>query len=196
MDIAQIRTQLATAKSAVNKNDLAGSLKRFIYALNALVKLENIPTDVRSLIRDISVEYNSFTAIKEELKVNFTYTAGEEKKLLVTCVKVYEHLTKAVEEEKESYEDALARKKNIDVNLIAAKDFLSRGFVEQADEAVKKALESYKDEHAIFAYIGKLYLDSNFITRAKHYYKKAVEAEPDNQTVAKQYIEVNKMQQK
>ena len=157
--------------------------------------MRNIPTDIRSLIRDISVEYNSFTAIKEELKINFTYTAGEEKKLLVVCMKAYEHLTKSTEEQ-ESYEDALARKKNIDTNLIAAKDFLTRGFVEQADAAVEKALESYKDEHAIFAYIGKLYLDNNFVTRAKHYYKKAVEAEPENQAVAKQYIEVSKMQAK
>lgn len=192
MDIAQIKSQLSSAKAAVNKNDLAGSLKRFIYALHALVKNENIPTDIRSLIRDIATEYNSFTAIKEELKINFTYTVGEEKKLLVVCMKAYEHLTKNAEEQ-ESYEDALIRKKNIDTNLIAAKDFLARGFVEQADAAVEKALESYKDEHAIFAYIGKLYLDSNFTTRAKHFYKKAVEAEPENQAVASKYIEVSKM---
>ena len=38
MDMAQIRTQLSSAKAAVTKNDLAGSLKRFIYALHALIK--------------------------------------------------------------------------------------------------------------------------------------------------------------
>lgn len=196
MDINQIKIQLATAKANVKKGDIPGSLKRFIYALHALVHANAaIPTDLKSLIRDTANEYNSFTKLKDELKISFTYVPGEEKKLLLVCMKAYEHLGKE-EKSTESYEEALKRKKAIDTNLIAAKDFLSRGFVEQADEAVDKALENYKDETAIFAYIGQMYLEKNYITRAKHFYKKAAEAEPDNQAVAKKYIEVNKMQPK
>ncbi len=110
-------------------------------------------------------------------------------------MKAYEHLTKNQKEE-ESYEDALKRKKALDTYLNSAKDFLSRDFLEQADTAVEKALENYKDEHAIFAYIGELYLQKNYITRAKHFYKRATEAEPNNQAVAKKFIEISKMQQK
>ena len=95
MDINQIRTQLATAKANVLKGDIATSLKRFIYALHELTKSSApIPVEIKSLIRDISVEYNSFKQIKDELNINFAYTAGEEKKLLVVCMKAYEYLTK------------------------------------------------------------------------------------------------------
>ncbi len=196
MDINQIKTQLATAKANAKKGDISNSLKRFIYALHALVHTNAaIPTDLKSLIRDTAGEYNSFGKLKEELKISFAYVPGEEKKLLLVCMKAYEHLNKD-DTPKESYEEALKRKKAIDANLIAAKDFLSRGFVEQADEAVDKALENYRDETAIFAFIGQMYLEKNYITRAKHFYKKAAEAEPNNQAVAKKYIEVNKMQPK
>lgn len=196
MDINQIKIQLATAKANAKKGDIAGSLKRFIYALHALVQGGSaIPTDLKSLIRDTAGEYNSFSKLKEELGISFAYTPGEEKKLLITCMKAYEHLTKD-DTPKESYEEALKRKKNIDTHLIAAKDFLSRGFLEQADQEIDKALEYYRDEVTIFAFIGQLYLDKNYTMRAKHFFKKAVEAEPENQAVAKKYIEVSKMQQK
>lgn len=196
MDINQIKIQLATAKANAKKGDITSSLKRFIYALHALVQTGSaIPTDLKSLIRDTAGEYNSFVKLKEELGVTFAYTPGEEKKLLMVCMKAYEHLTKD-DTPKESYEEALKRKKNIDTHLIAAKDFLNRGFLEQADEEIEKALEFYKDEKSLFAYIGQLYLDKNYVTRAKHFYKKAAEAEPENQAVAKKYIEVSKMQPK
>lgn len=196
MDINQVRTQIATAKANVLKGDITNSLKRFIYALHALVQGGvQIPTEIKTLIRDTATEYNSFKQIKDELGISFNYVAGEEKKLLVACMKAYEHLTKE-EKEEESYEDALKRKKNLDAHLIAVKDFLSRNFLEQADEEVEKAMEYYKDEHKIFAYLGELYLQSNYITRAKHFFKQATEAEPNNQDVAKRFIEVNKMQAK
>ena len=192
MDINQIRTQLSSAKVSAKKGDLAGSLKRFIYAMHALVQSNTpVSTELKSLIRDTTMEYQ----VKDALNISFSYTAGEEKKLLVTCMKAYEHLTKNQKEE-ESYEDALKRKKALDTYLNSAKDFLSRDFLEQADTAVEKALENYKDEHAIFAYIGELYLQKNYITRAKHFYKRATEAEPNNQAVAKKFIEISKMQQK
>lgn len=197
MDINQIRTQLATAKANVLKGDITTSLKRFIYALHELTKSNApIPVDLKSMIRDISVEYNSFKQIKDELNINFAYTAGEEKKLLVVCMKAYEHLTKEANKDEESYEDALKRKKALDQHLIAVKDFLSRNFLEEADEEVEKAMKYYRDEHKVFAYLGELYLQSNYVTRAKHFYKKATEMEPNNQDVAKKFIEVNKMQAK
>lgn len=196
MDINQIRTQIAAAKANVLKGDITNSLKRFIYALHALTQSNAaIPTDVKSLIRDTAIEYNSFKQIKDELGISFNYVAGEEKKLLVACMKAYEHLSKEPAEE-ESYEDALKRKKNLDAHLIAVKDFLSRNFLEQADAEVEKAMKFYRDEHKIFAYLGELYLQNNYITRAKSFFKKATEAEPNNQDVAKRFIEVNKMQPK
>ncbi len=196
MDINQIRTQLSSAKVSAKKGDLAGSLKRFIYAMHALVQSNTpVSTELKSLIRDTTMEYNAFTQVKDALNISFSYTAGEEKKLLVTCMKAYEHLTKNQKEE-ESYEDALKRKKALDTYLNSAKDFLSRDFLEQADTAVEKALENYKDEHAIFAYIGELYLQKNYITRANSFLKHAKEAEPNNQAVAKKFIEISKMQQK
>lgn len=196
MDINQIKTQLATAKANVIKGDITGSLKRFIYALHALTQGNaQIPTEIKSLIRDTATQYSSFSQIKDELGITFNYVAGEEKKLLVACMKAYEHLSKDAKED-ESYEDALKRKKSLDAHLIAVKDFLSRNFLEQADEEVEKAMEFYKDENKIFAYLGELYLQSNYITRAKHFFKRATEVEPNNQEVAKRYIEVNKMQPK
>lgn len=196
MDANQIKVQLATAKANVKKGDIAGSLKRFIYALHALSQSNNIPTEIRSLIRDTVVEYNSFTSLKEELNISgFTYVPGEEKKLLVTCMKAYEHLTKD-DTPKETYEEALKRKKNLDTHLIAAKDFLSRGFLEAADQEVEKALEFYRDEHTLFSYLGQLYLEKGYVGRAKSFYKRATEAEPDNQAVMDKYLEVSKMPQR
>lgn len=196
MDANQIKIQLATAKANVKKGDIAGSLKRFIYALHALSQSNNIPTEIRSLIRDTVVEYNSFSSLKEELNISgFNYVPGEEKKLLVTCMKAYEFLTKD-DTPKETYEEALKRKKNLDTHLIAAKDFLSRGFLEAADEEVEKALEFYRDENTVFSYLGQLYLEKGYVGRAKSFYKRATEAEPDNQSVMEKYLEVSKMPQR
>jgi tetratricopeptide (TPR) repeat protein len=184
MDLHKIRDNLGRVKIYYLRGDSLRALGAAVAALKALGKAQ-VPTDVRSLLRE-GVQYLAHDeTVKSYLSAPLIYQPGQESALFVLLARVF----KRMEEDAgiEEHDAALARKRQMDQSLILGQKLLAQGKTSEADASFQQAVGFYRNEHRLFQLIGKLLLDAGQPRRAVSYLKRAVEAEPDNSVARELY---------
>ena len=178
MDSRLAKDALSKAKLYAAKNDFINSLKFMLQGLREINSGGTPPTDIRACIRDALQSYSSEKAVKVAAQSDLAYTPGQEKALYVSIKKAYDSFVSAANSE--TYDEALARKKRLDKQIILGKKYIEEGKIAEADQALQVAITYYKDEKSLFPYIAKLFIDANQPARAVLYLKKALEEQPGN----------------
>lgn len=188
MDIRQLRDSFRKAKLYAERGDMLGSLQIGLQSLRVVLSSSVISTELRSAVRELVGVYATDKLLRKLADYSFAYTPGKEKALYVAMQKAHEGLKLRVITE--TYDEAIARKKELDQHIIRGRNYLKAGKLEDADQCFKEALKCYKDEKSIFAFIGRIFLDEKQIPRASFYLKKAHEVEPNCGDVKKMIQEV------
>ncbi|MBQ7585432.1 MAG: hypothetical protein IJU40_04185 [Desulfovibrionaceae bacterium] len=93
-------------------------------------------------------------------------------------MQVYQALQGKVE--KETYEEAAARKLKIDHALRDGKNYLKRGLVSEADLSFAIAVKNYRDENALFAMIAREFIAVKEYARGLGYLKAGLKVAPQD----------------
>ncbi len=179
MDLRKTREQLGRIRVYYLKGDTLRALASAVMALRDLAQASNLPTDIRSMVR----EGISYLARDEELKRYLArplaYQPGQERALFIQLGTAYKEM--AAHANAESREEAFARKQKMDRAIIVGQKLVAQGKFSEAEESFREAVACYRDEHRLFQTIAKCFIDSDQPRRAIDYLRKAVEIEPDNE---------------
>lgn len=178
MELKEIREHLGRVKVAYLRNDVMRALASAIMGVKGVASLSQPPTDLKSLVREAVQLLARDNTIKQFCKGSLMYTAGQERQLLAVLANTYKALID--EQNREDQEQARARKLKLDQMLNLGTRLLAQGQVSEADHAFTEAANQYRDEHRLFAFIGKALLDADEPRRALPYLKKGLEAAPED----------------
>ena len=173
MNIRAIREQLGRVKPYYLRNETLRALAAMISALKELSAAPQIPSELRGLIRDGMQLLSRDQQIKAAAKGSLQYQPGQERTLLLHLAMAYKTIKEA--EDYESHDDALNRKIKLDQAYNLGLRLLEQGQASEADASFAEALTHYKDEHRLFALIGKALMDAGEVRRAFPYLKRGVE---------------------
>lgn len=179
MDIREIRTFCSRAKVYAQKGEALRAVGTLISGLKGTQKLATAtPADVRTLIRETVQALATDERVKTGLGGLFRYEPGQEKALLVQCQELEKILD--AQQNYEAYEVAKARKLKLDQQLNRALARLEQKQPAEADTLFSEALEAYRDEHRVFAYIAKALIDAGAPGRAVKYIKRGLTVLPQD----------------
>ena len=180
MDLRKTREQLGRIRVYYLKGDTLRALASAVMALRDLSQMSNLSTEMRSMLR----EGIGYLARDEELKRHLdrplAYQPGQERALFVQLGKAYKDMASQVG--MESREETFARKQKLDKALIVGQKLVTQGKFSEAEESFREAVSCYRDEHRLFQMIAQSFIDAGQPRRAIDYLRKAVEAEPDNES--------------
>ena len=191
MELKEIREHLGRVKVAYLRNDIMRALASAIMGLKGVAALPQPPTDVKSLVREAVQLLARDNTIKQFCKGSLIYTVGQERQLLAVLANTYKALID--EQNREDKEQARARKIKLDQLLNLGVRLLAQGQVSEADHSFSEAATQYRDEHRLFAFIGKALIEANEPRRALPYLKKGLEAAPDDVMLKDLFAEAVRM---
>ncbi|MBQ7738287.1 MAG: hypothetical protein IJT59_01340 [Desulfovibrionaceae bacterium] len=177
MNIRKIREDLGRIQPSCQRRDFNHALVLLISSLKELGG-QRAPMDIRQDFRDALITICSDPIFKAVHATPITYTAGKEREILSQLVKVYQAIVGQAN--KETYEEAAARKLKIDHALRDGKNFLSRGLVSDADTCFAQAVKNYRDENALFAMIAREFMNAKEFARAQGYLKFGLKQAPND----------------
>lgn len=189
MDLRKTREQLGRIRVYHLKGDTLRALASAVMALRDLSKMSNLPTDVRSMLRDGIGFLSRDEELKRYLKRPLVYQPGQEMALFVQLGAAYKEM--AAQTGLESREEAFARKQKLDRALILGQKLTAQGKFSEAEEAFQEAVSYYRDEHRLFQVIAEAFIGAGQARRALDYLRRAVEADPDNTTARNMLEEVS-----
>ena len=179
MDLRKTREQLGRIRVYYLKGDTLRALASAVMALRDLAQMSNLPTDMRSMLRDGIGFLARDEELKRYLKRPLAYQPGQEKALFIQLVAAYKEM--AAQAGQESRDEAFARKQKLDRALNMGQKLVAQGKFSEAEEAFREAVSYYRDEHRLFQMIAKCFIDADQPRRAIDYLRKALEIEPDNE---------------
>ena len=182
----EIREHLGRVKTYYLRNESTRALASAISGLQG-IGASAPGTDIRSTLREAVQMLARDPQIAKYVKAPLTYQPGQEKALLASLVTAYKAIRAAAEEEDRAA--TLARKIRLDQNFNLGIKLLEQGKVSEADASFAEALKSYKDEHRLFALIGKALMGAGEVRRALPYLKRGAEANPNDADMAAQLEE-------
>ncbi len=185
MDIKEVRTHLGRIKTYYLRKETERALAAIVMGMKGMGN-KPFPADLRSMVREAVQMLGRDEDVLKVLGKPVTYTPGKEQEVLASFTKVYQVLRG--EAETESHDKALTRKLGIDQFLNQGMKLLEQNRVSEADECFNKAVGNYKDEHFLFAIIGKALLEANQVRRALPYLKRAAKVNPNNENVKEMLI--------
>ena len=185
MNPREIREQLGRVKPYYLRNEPLRALAAAISGLRGLGSTQPT-TDMRSLIREATQLLGRDEEIRKHAP-NLAYQPGQERAILLQLVNAYKAMHAA--SETEDHDTALARKIKLDQACNLGSRLLEQGKVSEADASFTEAIASYKDEHRVFALIGKKLMAAGEVRRALPYLKRGVEASPDDEEMRALYDE-------
>ena len=178
MDLRKTREQLGRIRVYYLKGDTLRALASAVMALRDLAQMSNLPTDMRSMLRDGIGFLARDEELKRYLKRPLAYQPGQEKALFIQLGAAYKEMAQAGQE---SRDEAFARKQKLDRALNMGQKLVAQGKFSEAEEAFREAVSYYRDEHRLFQMIAKCFIDADQPRRAIDYLRKALEIEPDNE---------------
>ena len=179
MDLLKTREQLGRIRVYYLKGDTLRALASAVMALRDLAQMSNLPTDMRSMLRDGIGFLARDEELKRYLKRPLAYQPGQEKALFIQLGAAYKEM--AAQAGQESRDEAFARKQKLDRALNMGQKLVAQGKFSEAEEAFREAVSYYRDEHRLFQMIAKCFIDADQPRRAIDYLRKALEIEPDNE---------------
>ena len=179
MDLRKTREQLGRIREDYIKGGTMGALASAVMALRDLAQMSNLPTDMRSMLRDGIGFLARDEELKRYLKRPLAYQPGQEKALFIQLGAAYKEM--AAQAGQESRDEAFARKQKLDRALNMGQKLVAQGKFSEAEEAFREAVSYYRDEHRLFQMIAKCFIDADQPRRAIDYLRKALEIEPDNE---------------
>jgi tetratricopeptide (TPR) repeat protein len=179
MDLRKVKDLCSRAKSYAQKGDELRSLNALCSGLKEIVRSgAPVPTEMRSLVREVVQSLASIDIVKENAKAPLRYEPGQERALLSLCEELATTIDAILNHE--SYEMASERKLKLDQAFNRALRTLEQGQIAKADEMFSEALAFYRDEHRIFSYIAKALMNAGAIKRAQGYVKRGLAVVPDD----------------
>ncbi len=175
MNMREIREQLGRVKPYYLRNETLRALAAMISALKELSAAPQIPSELKGLIREGVQFLSRDPQVKAAAKGPLQYQPGQERTLLLHLALAYKAVKEA--EDYEPHDDALGRKIKLDQAYNLGLRLLEQGQVSEADASFAEALTHYKDEHRLFALIGRALMDAGEVRRAFPYLKRGVEAD-------------------
>ncbi len=179
MDLRKTREQLGRIRVYYLKGDTLRALASAVMALRDLAQMSNLPTDMRSMLRDGIGFLARDEELKRYLKRPLAYQPGQEKALFIQLGAAYKEM--AAQAGQESRDEAFARKQKLDRALNMGQKLVAQGKFSEAEEAFREAVSYYRDEHRLFQMIAKCFIDADQPRRAIDYLRKALEIERDNE---------------
>ena len=152
MDLRKIREQLGYIRVYYLKGDTLRALGSAIMALRDLSRAGNLPTELRSMVREGVGYLARDEELKRHLKRPLAYQPGQEKALFL----------------------------QLGAALILGQRLVAQGKFSEAEEAFREAVSCYRDEHRLFQMIAGAFMEAGQPRRAIDYLRRAVEVEPDN----------------
>ncbi len=180
MDVKEVRTHLGRIKTYYLRKETERALASIVTGIKGMGN-KPFPADLRSMVREAVQMLGRDEDVLKVLGKPVTYTPGKEQDVLTAFSKVYQTLRG--EAETESHDKALQRKLAIDHALSQGMKLLEKNSFSEADECFNKAVTHYKDEHFLFAIIGKALLEANQVRRAMPYLTRAAKVNPSNENV-------------
>ena len=187
MTSKEIRDHLGRVKPYYLRNEIVRALAA---AISGLQGLGNTPpsTDMRGLIREAVQLLSRDKQVRKYTREGaLIYQPGQERAILVQLALAYKGIQ--AEMAHEDHDATVARKVKLDQAYTQGLRHLEQKRSPEADAAFTEALNSYKDEHRVLFLMGKALMDAGEVRRALPYLKRGVEAEPDNEEVARLYEE-------
>ena len=179
MDLRKTREQLGRIRVYYLKGDTLRALASAVMALRDLAQMSNLPTDMRSMLRDGIGFLARDEELKRYLKRPLANQPGQEKALFIQLGAADKEM--AAQAGQESRDEAFARKQKLDRALNMGQKLVAQGKFSEAEEAFREAVSYYRDEHRLFQMIAKCFIDADQPRRAIDYLRKALEIEPDNE---------------
>ncbi len=147
--------------------------------------------EVCSALREVIALVGKEDMVVEVVGHALTYTSGQEKELLAPFAKVFKIAME--NKDKESHEEALARKLKIDRAFNEGRNLLAKNNVSEADQCFSEAITHYRDEHSLFSLIGEALMQANAPKRAFPYLKKGIEVDANNELMRKLYEQCDEL---
>lgn len=189
MDLRKIREQLGYIRVYYLKGDTLRALGSAIMALRDLSRAGNLPTELRSMVREGVGYLARDEELKRHLKRPLAYQPGQEKALFLQLGAAYKEM--AAQAGLESSKETFARKQKLDRALILGQRLVAQGKFSEAEEAFREAVSCYRDEHRLFQMIAGAFMEAGQPRRAIDYLRRAVEVEPDNAAARNMLEEVS-----
>lgn len=167
---------LNRAKAAYQKGQALRPMVSVAEALKVLLTQELHSTEMQTvapLLRENLQNISKLKAVAAKRKEPFTYTRGEEKKLLAQLVPLIKQLH--ADRKKESMEAVRARKLNIDRAIIHAQNALAAGKLDEAKEYFRQATHLHVDEDAMFLIIASKLQEGEFFKESFEYLRPALQ---------------------
>lgn len=183
----EIREHLGRVKPYYLRNDTLRALASAVSGLKGLGAA--VPgTDVRTLIREAVQMLSRDQDIRKHVKEGaLIYQPGNERAILAHLTIAYQAMREAAEIEER--EVALARKIRMDQAYNQGVRHLEQGRASDADACFSEAVANYRNEHSLFGLIGKTLMNAGEARRALPYFKRGVEAKPEDAEMRNLYDE-------
>ena len=138
MDLRKTREQLGRIRVYYLKGDTLRALASAVMALRDLAQMSNLPTDMRSMLRDGIGFLARDEELKRYLKRPLAYQPGQEKALFIQLGAAYKEM--AAQAGQESRDEAFARKQKLDRALNMGQKLVAQGKFSEAEEAFREAV--------------------------------------------------------
>ena len=184
MDLREAKEHLGRVKPYYLRNETLRALGSAVMGLKGIVALNVQPgVDVRGLIREAVQLLSRDELVREHTGATLMYQPGQERQLLAQLAAAYKQLAEALN--RESHEVAGARKLKIDQHFNAGLKLLEQRQVSGADAEFAEAVKYYRDEHRLFAFIGKALVEAGEHRRAAPYLKRGLDVAPTDAELLK-----------
>lgn len=191
-----VKEHLARAKGYFHRHDVMRALASTAAAVQTLLKAPTVVGADRMAVDNAFHEITGMLNRTEEVTANLpqglVYRKGAEKAFLLSLAKLVQLLKEA--EEKESYEETLARKLKIDRNLSYGRRLLEAGKINDARDAFDEAAGLYVDEESLFRLMGQACIDNSQGRLALRYLKQAEKVDPEKRSVISLLIDACKLE--
>ncbi len=178
MDAKTLLSTIVRAQVQLNKKESLEAMKLLTTALQESGKLASVPVEIKAKLRDSLQTLAKDPLFLEYCPKGISYTPGKEAALGAGMQKVVDVIVKKLSTE--SKEQTRARKMQLDIHYNEGLRLLGRGEASEADEQFAQAISFCKDEFSLYALIGKALMDAGEVRRSLPYFKKGLDASPDD----------------
>lgn len=187
-DARQTREFLARAKAYFHRHDVPRALAATAAGAQGVVEggiagrdLTELQGALREMVQLLSRDEEVLARATAIAPRGLTYEKGAEKQLLAMLTSILRVMRD--EQEQETYEQAIARKQQLDKLLLHGKRLLEQKKVAQADAVFTEAVNFYRNEHRLFLLMGQAMLEAGEPKRALRHLRKAMETGTDAEQV-------------
>lgn len=170
----EIKQHLGRARVSVRSRDLLKTLASLLKALDIYCRSRLVGQEkyeVEGLMNEVLHAFGGLPAVKKLFPKGLLFKAGEVPGLRDKLKRLEAGIREAIE--KAEYDKVLARKQDIDHQLLAAKKLLNDGSNLEARRILRSLLHKCPDEPGLASFIGRILFESGDFADAADYFKQA-----------------------